>query len=120
MLSGTFMPNTWDQVHGLLRLIPGVPIDRKIDFDKNFTGIHGHPTVSKRARLIKLLEGVVIARPATVLELPGVTILKCEFAIDAEAGANELDFVKKHTLASRTMAKKRGERQSMAVLANAL
>jgi SNF2 family DNA or RNA helicase len=76
MLSGTFLDNKWTDVYGLLPFLRGHPFQTfksfqkafaTYDYEGNFTDPEEH-----RIRLLqKLLLAIVIARPASLLNLSG-------------------------------------------------
>ena len=76
MLSATFMDNKWLDCWGAIALLKGHPIrDSKTFKDvfgtRNTKGQLADPSQIKIFRLQKFLQGLVVARPGSLLELPG-------------------------------------------------
>lgn len=76
MLSATFMDNKWLDCWGAIALLKGHPIrDNKTFKDvfgtRNTKGQLADPSQIKIFRLQKFLQGLVVARPGSLLELPG-------------------------------------------------
>jgi SNF2 family DNA or RNA helicase len=106
MLSGTFIPNRWNDLYGLVTLIPGHPFRAYRQFMMSFArkesnGIYTVPSVSKRNRLIKFLQAFVISRPATLLELEGMEKQSFEFLLTEDDAALVVYYVDKFLRAMR-------------------
>ncbi|KAH5386948.1 hypothetical protein HBI33_072860 [Parastagonospora nodorum] len=86
MASGTFLDNRWWDIHGLCAQLPGVhPFQDKRLFERAFAqkadGRFQDPSVSKKNRLVKWLQGFTICRPDTVLDLPGLKVVWWNFEL---------------------------------------
>ncbi|KAI9764339.1 MAG: hypothetical protein M1835_007597 [Candelina submexicana] len=77
MLSGTFLDNKWSDCLGALTLLRGHPFTDVKTFTKAFasrskSGKFRDPTPTRMKRIKKLLMGLVVARPASLLNIPGL------------------------------------------------
>jgi SNF2 family DNA or RNA helicase len=77
LLSGTFLPNKWYDIFGLIDFLPGHAFETRKQFMKAFarkdaSGAYCEPSRSKRNRLVKFLQAIVVSRPATLMKLKGM------------------------------------------------
>lgn len=98
LLSGTFLANQWSDVGGLIALLKGHPFSNFADFRCLFTTVDyaGRETGPDEVRvrlLQKFLLGCTIARPASLLKLPGHGYKRCGFDLNSE----ECEMVQHHT-----------------------
>ncbi|CCF39253.1 hypothetical protein CH063_02095 [Colletotrichum higginsianum] len=73
-ITGTFMPNKWTDIYGMIDLLPGNPFDSYDHLVKSFgTMTHGRPfDRCNEAALTYYPDSLVVARPQSVLELEGI------------------------------------------------
>lgn len=86
-LTGTPFANLWSDVYSPVSLLPGHPFDTRARFMKAFANAGNHrerPVGSKEKRLIKFLQGLVISRPVSMLDLKGLKPTKRRFWIGAK------------------------------------
>lgn len=99
MVSGTFLANRWTDVYGLIDFLPGHPIDSMSTFLRIFaTKVEGKwrdPPSTKQNRLIKFLMAFTIARPSSLLALPGLVISTRTFTIPFQSSDMVLYLTKK-------------------------
>jgi hypothetical protein len=85
MLSGTFLPNKWFDVYGSVDFLKGHSFTNIHLFRRAFARNVGNksldPTESKRNRLVKFLQAIVISRPVHILNLPGLDVRYHGFSI---------------------------------------
>ena len=87
VLSGTFVPDKWWEVFGMLDFLPKPhPFDTPAKFWRAFgsSSARGRlvaPTPTKRLRLIKFLQMCVVSRPATINELPPTQLAQISFPL---------------------------------------
>ncbi|KAH0544431.1 hypothetical protein FGG08_001458 [Glutinoglossum americanum] len=99
MLSGTFLSNKWHDVFGVLDFLPGHPFQTRRGFMHTFgtrfdrTWLDPAPT--KRARLVKFLMAITIARPSKLLKLPGKNVVAKEFKLGEEQANIVFHYVSK-------------------------
>ncbi|PNS16785.1 hypothetical protein CAC42_4749 [Sphaceloma murrayae] len=98
LLTGTFLPNRWYNVFGLMTLIPGHPFRSIKNFCEAFASKDGTgrtyarlPQEGGRSRLIKFLRCMVVARPGALLELEAIRIQNFYFCIDDKT-SGDVDF----------------------------
>lgn len=116
MLTGTFVPNRWYDIYGLVRLLDGHAFKEQTAFIRAFGGsIQGEgfadPTASKEHRLVKFLQAFIVSRPVTLLELQ--PLVKEEFLF--ELANEDADMVSYHVdklLLAVKLAKRGGSRAS--------
>ncbi|KAK0942437.1 hypothetical protein LTR29_006023 [Friedmanniomyces endolithicus] len=86
VLTDALLESRWMDAFGPVSFLKNHPFDTRAKFCKAFSrgdlGIaNAEPSRSKENRLVKFLQGVVIARPASVLKLDGLVMHEVEFAI---------------------------------------
>jgi hypothetical protein len=92
ILSDSFLDNKWSDAFGICRLLPGEhPFKVSVAWSRAFAGMvnrkYQEPSVSKRNRLIKWLQGFTICRPANSVELPPCDFHNETFLLDPDAEA---------------------------------
>jgi hypothetical protein len=84
MLTGTFLHNRWHDIFGLLDLLPGHPFTTRAQFLRCFAengDIRNSPSASKKNRLIKFLQAIVVSRPSSLLQLGKCSYHQCLYAL---------------------------------------
>lgn len=84
IVSGTFMPNRWNDIFACLDLLPGHPFVTKADFERIFGQDGLCPRPTQFNTLVKFLQAMVIARPKSALQLRDVTIIDHQFRLSKE------------------------------------
>lgn len=86
-LSGTFVANKWSDLFGILHLMPGEnPFNTARDFHRVYGNPHNkfsEPTQTRLNRLIKTLQALTIARPSSILDLPGLHVSTFDFHLNS-------------------------------------
>ncbi|KAK0315416.1 hypothetical protein LTR01_000714 [Friedmanniomyces endolithicus] len=86
VLTDALLENRWMDAFGPVSFLKNHPFDTRAKFCKAFSRAdlnvaNAEPSPSKENRLVKFLQGVVIARPASVLKLDSLVMHEVEFAI---------------------------------------
>ncbi|KAK1813292.1 hypothetical protein LTR12_012355 [Friedmanniomyces endolithicus] len=86
VLTGALLEHRWMDAFGPVSFLKNHPFDTRAKFCEAFSRgdlniANAEPSRSKENRLVKFLQGVVIARPASVLKLDGLVMHEVEFAI---------------------------------------
>ncbi|KAH0161685.1 hypothetical protein KCU67_g6235, partial [Aureobasidium melanogenum] len=84
LVSGTFMSNRWNDIFAFLDLLPGHPFHTKADFERTFGYDSRRPLATRFNVLVKFLQAIVIARPNSVLQLKGATVIDHPFRLSQE------------------------------------
>lgn len=88
ILTGSIVPNNvWD-LFGIMHLFPGEhPFSTQERFRKTFAkkinNVYTEPSPSKLNRLVKYMMGFTVARPSSVLNLPGLVVQYHDITIDS-------------------------------------
>jgi SNF2 family DNA or RNA helicase len=100
LLSGTFLPNKWYDIFGLIDFLPGHPFKTRKQFMKAFarkdaSGAYCEPSRSKRNRLVKFLQAIVVSRPASLMKLKGMRKQYYDFELNEDDQAAVVFHTKK-------------------------
>lgn len=108
LLTGTPIKHRWSSVFPLIHLLPGHPFKTDAVFQHvfgSFEFLRQKPT--EFARLVKFLQGFIVARPASILKLPAAKLTREEFRLDGDEEESVLYWMLKWQQAMRSLREKR-------------
>lgn len=96
MLSGTPFGNKWNDIFGIIDLLPNEPLIALTDYQRIFGGSNNQraPTVTQKDRLVKYLMSFSFGRPGALLQLPPISRHEWQFKLNkfnADAVISQVD-----------------------------
>lgn len=85
-LSGTIFANCWSDGFGPISFLKNHPFDTRAKYSRAFANRHSssniaRPTISKENRYVKFLQGILLSRPTSLLDMPELNIERTIFWI---------------------------------------